>query len=275
MNNQIAVLITCHNRKEKTIDCLKSLFSCQLPETYVLNVFLVDDGSTDGTGETVKNEYPQVNVIRGNGNLYWNRGMHLAWETASRVKDFDFYLWLNDDTILFENVIEVLINACELKQKKAIILAATRSKENDDCTYSGFNVQGQLISPNGNLQAAETFNGNCVMIPKAVYQVVGNLDPLFWHCIGDIDYGFRAGKKGIESFVAPEFLAFCDGHDTLPKWCLKEVPFQKRMEALYSPLGNSHPYHYFRFELRHFGILVAIKHFLSIHLRVTFPQLWK
>ena len=68
MNNKIAVLITCHNRREKTIACLQFLYNCDLPENHELEVFLVDDGSIDGTGEAVKNNFQQVNVIEGNGN---------------------------------------------------------------------------------------------------------------------------------------------------------------------------------------------------------------
>jgi GT2 family glycosyltransferase len=275
MNKQIAILLTCHNRREKTIACLQSLYKCTIPENYTIDVFLVDDGSSDGTSEAVKNEFPQVNVIQGSGNLYWNRGMHLAWETAAKIHDYDYFLWLNDDTYLFQNSLEVILTASNLTKNKAIIVAATCSKHTGEVTYSGFKPDRKIIIPTDQLVLAATFNGNCILIPKVVYQTVGNLDPLFWHCIGDIDYGYRAGKKGIESFVAPGFLAYCEGHESLPKWCLKEVPFQKRMVSLYSPLGNSHPYHYFRFELRHFGILFALKHFLSIHLRVTFPQLWK
>ncbi len=95
----IAVLLTCHNRRDKTIQCVTALYEqAGLEESYSIDVFLVDDASNDGTGEAVKNEFPQVYIIQGNGNLYWNRGMHLAWETAADAQDFDCYLWLNDDT---------------------------------------------------------------------------------------------------------------------------------------------------------------------------------
>ena len=43
--NKIAAILTCHNRKEKTLACLHSLFSI----ISTIDVFLVDDGSTDGT----------------------------------------------------------------------------------------------------------------------------------------------------------------------------------------------------------------------------------
>lgn len=66
----IAVLLTVFNRKDKTLKCLQHLFN-QLPiEGYSIDVYLTDDGCTDGTPEAVKEQYPQVNIIHGDGNLF-------------------------------------------------------------------------------------------------------------------------------------------------------------------------------------------------------------
>jgi len=270
----IAVLITCHNRKAKTLACLDALYKCKMPESYATEVFLVDDGSTDGTGDAVRTNYPKVNVIQGNGNLYWNRGMHLAWETASTAKEYDYYLWLNDDTILFENALTEIFIAANTKINQSIVVAATCSNNDNSLTYSGFSKNGDLVTPSDSIKEINTFNGNCVLIPKIVFNKVGLIDPLFHHAIGDLDYGLRATKKGIKSYLAPHFLAFCEGHDKEPNWCQKEIPLLKRIKSLYSPLGNSQPYYFFRFELRHYGLAIALKHLFSIHLRLIYPQLW-
>ena len=70
---------------------MESLFSQNFLNNVTLKVFLVDDGSTDGTSQAIKEKFPQVNII--NGNLYWSRGMHIAWEKAI-IDDlnYDFYL---------------------------------------------------------------------------------------------------------------------------------------------------------------------------------------
>lgn len=274
--SEIAVLMTCHNRIEKTLLCLSALYKSKMHTIpLIMDIYLVDDGSNDNTGQIVKNKYPEINVIQGNGTLFWNRGMHLAWKTAVNKKKYDFFLWLNDDTLLFQNAIEVISNVSKIKKDESIVIGATCSKIDNTLTYSGFNINGNMIVPSSEIQSIITFNGNFVLIPSFVYDKVGIIDSLFHHAIGDIDYGLRASKLGINSYLCPNFLAFCEAHDTLPKWCLKEVPILTRLKSLYSPLGNSHPYYFFRFELRHFGIFVAIKHFLSIHLRVLYPNLWK
>jgi len=60
----LAVLLTCHNRKDKTVECLSSLYTCIVPQGYSFDVFLVDDGSTDGTNETISEQFPLAKQLR-------------------------------------------------------------------------------------------------------------------------------------------------------------------------------------------------------------------
>ncbi len=278
--NKIATLITCHNRKEKTLSCLEALFQNGLPENHSLDIFLVDDGSTDGTSEAVKAHYPSVNIISGNGQLFWNRGMHLAWQSASQANDYDYYLWLNDDTDIFSHAISTMLLAAESTENKAVIVAPICSKNTGQLTYSGYQSKGDYrtdirVEPSSKLVPLTYFCGNCVLVPRAVWQKVGPLDPLFHHAIGDFDYGFRVQKAGFKSFLTSEYLAFCETHDTLPKWCLTTVPLKQRYLHLYSPLGHCHPYYFFRYEFRHFGLIVALRHLISVNVRMLMPQLWE
>ena len=257
------------------MSCLQALYDQKgLDEEFILEVFLVDDGSNDGTSEAIQNQYPWINIIQGTGNLYWNRGMHLAWKTAANTNDFDYYLWLNDDTFLFNNALVEFILSSNTHQNKATFCGSTFSPEHQKISYGGNSLDGRLLVPNGQLQEVYSFNGNVVFIPRDVFKKVGILDPRFPHAIGDFDYGLRIRKSQLKSFTLGKYVGTCEGSDKLPIWCSSNHSFFKRFISLYSPLGNSHPYYYFIFELKHYGILTSIKHFLSIHLRLFFPKLW-
>ena len=65
----LAVLITCHNRRAKTIKCLKALFNQVDNNNIRIKVFLVDDGSTDKTSKEVTNLFPEVVIIQGHPDL--------------------------------------------------------------------------------------------------------------------------------------------------------------------------------------------------------------
>ena len=108
---KIAVLMACHNRCDTTLSCLRLLFGNVTDS--IITVFLVDDGSTDGTCEAVKKGFPAVHTSRGTGSLYWARGMERAWQRALAHEHvdgkFDGYMWLNDDAMLAEDALEKLM----------------------------------------------------------------------------------------------------------------------------------------------------------------------
>ncbi len=270
----VALLLTVHNRKEKTLACLSCLYGQQVPEGYILNVYLTDDGCTDGTPEAIRKQFPQVHIIQGDGNLYWNRGMFTAWEAASKTKDYDYYLWLNDDTHLFEGALEKILTCSEGHQNKAIIVGSTvDTSTNVKMTYGG-RIGGKIPKPTGTEVEIEHFNGNIVLVPQSVFKVLGNLDWYFTHSKGDFDYGMRAKKQGIRMYQVGDALGECDEHATLDTWCNPDAPFKKRWNMLHRPNGMP-PKETFYLERRHIGLVIASFHFVTVYLRCIFPQIWK
>jgi GT2 family glycosyltransferase len=68
---RIAAVMTCHNRRERTLECLTSLERQRLPAEAVTVVpYVLDDGSSDGTGEAVRAAHPTAVVLDGDGTLY-------------------------------------------------------------------------------------------------------------------------------------------------------------------------------------------------------------
>ena len=268
----IATLLTVHNRKEKTLACLSRLFGQRIPKGHVLDVYLTDDGCTDGTPEAIREQFPSVHIIQGDGNLYWNRGMYVAWETASKAKAYDYYLWLNDDTFVYANMMDVLIEASMSKKDEAIIVGATQNAAHTQITYGGRLNKG-LPQPKGQLVEVDHFNGNIVLIPQTVFKKLGNLDWYFTHSKGDFDYGLRAKSQGIKMYQAGEILGECELHERIDKWCNPNVPFKERWKAMWKPNGML-PHETYHLEKRHLGVMAASFHYITIIIRCLFPKLW-
>lgn len=271
-NKYIAVLITVHNRRAQTMLCLDNLFHIDLPKHILLDVFLTNDGCTDGTPEEVRQKYPQVIIIDGDGTLFWNRGMWNAWDKASNSKDYDYYLWLNDDTLLFDDCINVLYNSSLSQNNEAIIVGATVSSENNEKVTYGGRVGRKIAPLAGYLSEIDHFNGNIVLIPKIVFKILGNLDYYYTHSKGDFDYGIRARKKGIKMYQAGSALGICDLHKRIDKWCDPEIPLVERWRFMHKPNGMP-PKESFHFDKKT-SLLVAVKNYFTIHLRCLFPSLW-
>jgi GT2 family glycosyltransferase len=195
------------------------VYGQQLLQGINLSVYLVDDGSTDGTAVAVEKAFPQVNLIKGSSNLFWNGGMRLAF-TAAAKSDFDFYLWLNDDTQIYEDTISRLIAAfsslSEQGFENSIIAGSTEDPETGELTYGGIDrgpwwqaLRFSLKPPEENLRACDTMHGNCVLIPRKVFEIVGNLDPAFKHNLGDYDYGLRATRQKCQVWALPGYVGTC------------------------------------------------------------------
>lgn len=269
----IAVLLTVFNRKDKTLQSLERLYKLLPLDGYQVDVYLTNDGCTDGTPEAVAELFPQVKIINAKGDLFWNRGMWTAWDTAAKTKDYDFYLWLNDDTFVYDNMLRGLIDSAVETNEKAIIVGATESTDHSEITYGGRLKDGKIPIPNGRLVKVNHFNGNIVLIPQAVYSVLGNLDPYFTHSKGDFDYGLRAKKVGIDIYQAGEVLGECDAHPTLDKWCNPNMPLSQRWKMLNRPNGMP-PKETFHLEKKHVGLVTACLHYVTIYVRCLCPKLW-
>jgi GT2 family glycosyltransferase len=223
----------------------------------------------------VKKNFPQVAVIQGNGNLYWNRGMNLAWQTAVQTSDYDYFLWLNDDVVLNYNSIDLLLNDFKKSGSNNSIIAGVCQSAEGFVTYTGYNSLTKKIKlvPNGEIRQCEYFNGNVVLIPNPVFKKVGFLDPKFHHAQGDFDYGLRAAKLGISSFISSGIAGICERNSELPVWCNPQYSLSKRLKSFRSPLGGR-PKTTFLFQKKYMGLALALFHYFTIHLRLIFPKIW-
>jgi GT2 family glycosyltransferase len=268
---KIAVIMTVHNRRDTTVECLKRLYQQNIIEDISLDVYLTVDGCTDGTCDAVKEQFPPVNIIKGDGSLFWNRGMYVAWMEASK-SNYDFYLWLNDDTMLFQNALDTLFRTEEEQGGNVIVVGSICSPQDKNKITYGGRKHGKPVHPQGGSVSVKTFNGNIVLIPKVVFEKVGYNDPYYRHAFGDTDYGLRAYENGIISMVTDSFVGSCERHDDMRKCWNSNYKFMERVKFLYSPLGFP-PKEIFYYNYRHFGILSAIEAFLHCHLKTFFPNL--
>ncbi|MFC1652798.1 glycosyltransferase family 2 protein [Planctomycetota bacterium] len=273
---RIAVLITCYNRKDTTLACLKTLFGQVLPSQVRLDVYLVDDASTDGTSDAVRQTFPTVHILNGSGLLYWSGGTRLAWQQALK-KQYCYYLWLNDDTCLTPNALDILLAVDKTAQK--IVVGSCCDPITGEHTYGGRirrNTRIQLptepILPEDRPIHCETMNGNIVLVPQFVVDTVGILSSEYTHTIGDVDYGLRAQKAGLSVLVAPGYLGKCARHKQIAAWTDPHTSLLKRLKNMCEPKGFP-PREWYVYVRRHTGYQWPF-YFVKPFVRVLFPWLW-
>lgn len=225
---RIAVLMTCHNRREKTLAALGSLRGQQgLPDGTVISVHLVDSASTDGTARAVAELFPDVDVMAVGPEVYWGEGMRLAGRRSRRAPGpaWHHQLWLNDDVELADDAVAGLLEAAERAGGGAIVAGPVRSSDGARTTYSGRRRARprwhprwhafDLVEPTGGLEPCDTLNGNVVLVPRVVGDRLGDIDRRFKHSMGDFDYGLRARRVGIPVYLAARHVGTCDANPPL------------------------------------------------------------
>jgi len=281
-NIQILVLMTCFNRKALTLACLAALFKSVLPSNIKLEVFLVDDGGTDGTAEAVNNTYPAVNIIQGNGELYWNGGMQLAWDVALK-KPADFYLWLNDDVELHTNAVDVLLKTyaqMHASTHEPVIVGNLSDAKTGQLTYGGYAIEKGLLHFRGvklpidiSPSACDTLNGNIVLIPQSTVDKIGTLDKRFTHAMGDFDYGLRCKQAGIPVYSTTKFVATCSNNTLENTWSDPKLSLAKRWAKLMLHTGLP-PKVYFYYIRKHTNSFTACVMVAKLFCKLFTPSLW-
>lgn len=272
----IAILMTVHNRCEKTIQCLRHLMAQEIDHTIQWHLYLTDDGCSDNTVAEVKKVLPETTIIQGYGNLYWNRGMYEAWKAATHDKAvYDFYLWLNDDTMLLSSAIHHLIECSAKKNHQAIIAGCISSTHEPFITTYGGRTPKGWITCTGTMQKLRLMHGNAVLIPHYIYNKVGMNDPYYRHAFGDYDYALTASSKGLDTFTTENFVGRCNIDHKHPICFNRHHSLKERFTYLYSPTSYYHPTDAFYFDRKHNGLFTAIGRYVYLHLCCLFPAIWK
>lgn len=280
---KIAALLTCYNRKDKTLESLRHLFSAVQNNscTISLQVYLTDDGCSDGTAEAVHIEFPEVIILKGNGSLFWAGGMRNSWNVAIK-ENFDIYLLLNDDTNVYANLFDEMLTTHEFSLNHygtaGIYIGSTIDINTKDLSYGGalltnkFFFKYTYVLPNGKIQECTLGNGNIMFVSKNVTNTIGILSERFVHSVADFDYTLTARKKHIPVLITPNYCGECCCDNPNAYEIFKRLTFTKRIGYLKSPVGLAFNEN-LKFINRHFLLRLPFV-YLTGWLKVLLPNLY-
>jgi GT2 family glycosyltransferase len=269
------IILTCFNRKEKTIKCMQSI--AENNHKLDMMFIVVDDLSTDGTPDEIKRLFPNAVVVTGTGNLFWNGGMHLGMEYAlDNCKSADYYVLINDDVNfdagIFDAMAEKLKTNISVDDKCQVLVGATRS-DDGGLSYGGIKYAGgkslklRFVGPDEQTVDCDTFNANCVFLTKEVFFKAGSTDPHYSHSMGDFDYGFTIKRLGYKIKVFDSFAGWCNDNPTDGTWQDKTLPVLRRIKLKEGRKGL--PFKdWFRYLRKNFGLDVAVIRSITPYLKI-------
>lgn len=258
---KITVVLTCFNRKAKTLECVKRLVEGN--KNIQFDFVIADDGSTDGTAEALKaSDYAnRIEVVETKGNCYYSGGMYLGMKCIlEKEVQADYVLMVNDDVSFFEGTIQELIEQSK-QSDDSVIVGATCDKQYQQ-TYGavkytgGFSVRYRAVKTGENIEC-DTFNANCVLIPYEFFLRVGAMDSNYIHSLGDFDYGLSLKRAGAKIYSSKNYVGICERNSIKGTWLDKSLSLKKRI-VLKETIKGAPAKQWFYFLKKNFGIGKAI-----------------
>jgi GT2 family glycosyltransferase len=212
---RISVIIVSYNTKEILLNCLRSLHS--QGGNVDLEVFVVDNVSTDGTVAAVRAEFPQYRVIANETNV----GFSGANNQAIRMCSGRYILLLNPDTVLEPDVLTKMVEfmeeqhdvgmvSCKLVTRDGGLDLACRrtfpSLWDGLCRASGLSQwfpKSRLLArynltylDEDQTCEVDAVNGAFMFARREAVEEVGLLDEDYFMYVEDLDWCYRFGKSG-------------------------------------------------------------------------------
>jgi len=212
-------------------------------------IFLTDDGSTDGTSERIKEHFPinDIQILKGSGDLFWNGGMNNSWRAALKEGSFDGYLWLNNDSLIYPNLWEEIVDADRFSREKynkgGIYVGSTCDSKTHKHSYGGFlflnkwTLTDHFLIPNGSFQSCHAGHGNITYVSHDVVEQEGVFCDDYVHGGGDHDYTYLAYKHGFPILVLRAYVGECENDHKGSEVELSNMTLRERFDYVNRPLG--------------------------------------
>lgn len=208
----VYIIILNWNGKEDTIACLRSIERVKYPN---FSVILVDNASSDGTVEYVKDKFPSVKIIANSENLRFAGGNNVGIKYALE-RNADYVLLLNNDTEVAPDFLPELVRAAE--NDKSIGIAGPKIyyyEGNKMIWFAGGKVEfwkgwishiGIREPDYGQYDFArevDYITGCCMLVKREVIEKIGKLDESFFIYGEDADWSLRASRAGYSLVYVP------------------------------------------------------------------------
>ncbi|MBS7338699.1 MAG: glycosyltransferase family 2 protein [Lachnospiraceae bacterium] len=208
------VVIPNYNGRQYIDACLKSLQKSTVP----LKIILVDNGSTDGSLNCVRENYPDVRIIA----FPENTGFSKAVNAGILAADTEFVLLLNNDTVVDERMAEYLENAMEADEgcfSAAARMCSLSAPEKLDgagdfyCALGWAFARGKDQPADRYLKPGRVFSAcaGAAIYRRSLFLKIGYFDENHFAYLEDIDIGYRANIYGYPNQYVPQAVVYHAG----------------------------------------------------------------
>jgi GT2 family glycosyltransferase len=221
MNSKVSIIILNWNGRDHTIECLHSVRQLDYPNSEII---LVDNGSSDGSQEVIKSEFPEVKLIENTTNLGFSKGINSGIDLALS-EGAEYVFILNNDVIVEPDILGKLVKEIRLSNEIGATVPKVYQyyKRNylDSCGLTitfgppfGKPPSGIICQKRGfdeydygqysSIEEIEAFSGCGVLLKKQVLENVGLFDTDYFFYCEDVDLSIRFRNAGYKILFVPD-----------------------------------------------------------------------
>ena len=202
----MAVVILSWNGREDTLACLDSLADVRWER---MTPVVVDNGSTDGTAEAIRDRFPDTVLLDAGGNIGFSPGNNLGMRHALDI-GADYVLILNNDTRLDPGLVSALVAEAERRPDAGALCPLIYYDDPPDLIwYAGAEYtperghQGRMtgyrerdVGQYEGVREVGALIGCAALIPRHVLEEVGMFDDSLFIQIDDFEWSLRMRRAG-------------------------------------------------------------------------------
>ena len=212
----IYICIPVYNRINYTLKCVESIKKQSYPD---YRIIICDDGSTDGTYDVIIDQFPEIILLKGTGNLWWTGATNMCIQKALTLGNKEDYVFtLNNDTELLEDSLrkaieitrlfpQVIVGSVNVFQNDPSKIEPSAFKRSNRLLFKMLPVRihnlGDSIPQSIEYIEVDAFAGKGVLIPIEAFNKVGLYNSsLLPHYHADTEFTLRARDLGYRLFYS-------------------------------------------------------------------------
>jgi N-acetylglucosaminyl-diphospho-decaprenol L-rhamnosyltransferase len=266
----IDIVIVNWNSGEQISNCLKSI-SSSIKNVTILKVIVVDNASNDGSADNINNTSLPLQIIQNSSNM----GFAKACNQGAESSVADYILFLNPDTVLFHESIDIPVVFMNQKRNEKVGICGIQLVNESGAisfTCSRFPSASRIIAtalglhkifPNvverqlmiewnhQNDREVDQVMGAFFLIRRDLFDKLDGFDTRFFVYYEEVDLAFRARKEGYSSHFVSSAQAFHKGGGTTANIQGIALFYYLRSRILYC-------YKHFNFFLSTFIFIITI-----------------
>lgn len=281
INLLIHIVIPVYNRWSYTKNCLEN-FRQQSYKSY--KIIIIDHGSTDGTPEKIKTQFPDVILLRGDESMWWTAATNMGVKYAIKNKA-EHVLTINNDVSFGVDYLEQLIKSASENLNSLIGSVSLYKQDKNKIAFLGIkwnkwtakykpaidiSLDQKIIRGKYKSIQTDLLPGRGTLIPITAFKEVGMYNEKdFPHYAADEDFSARCVKHGYDLYVATSAIVLIEDSPNQnnvkrqSKW--KDLFFSKK-----SPVNVKTRWNW----AKHHGV-IPVLYFIFDMLRITYSVVLK